>query len=267
MIDVSVIMGVYNCKNLNLLEKSVQSIINQTYKNWELLLCDDGSSDDTYEILKQIEKRDSRIKVLHYEKNQGLAFALNCCINEARGKYIARQDDDDVSKSNRFERQLKILEEHPEYAIVGCIAEVFDENGIWGEYKVAEMPQKKDFYWNSPFMHPTVMVRREAYEAIDGYRVARETSRCEDIDLFMRMYAKGYRGYNLQEKLYYYRMTNNPKKKYRSMRDRFHETIVKWQGYGKMNILFPFGILYVLKPLAVGMVPQFILYRIKKIQY
>ena len=82
MIDVSVIMGVYNCKNLNLLEKSVQSIINQTYKNWELLLCDDGSSDDTYEILKQIEKRDSRIKVLHYEKNQGLAFALNCCINE-----------------------------------------------------------------------------------------------------------------------------------------------------------------------------------------
>ena len=86
---VSVIMGVYNCKSVELLKKSVQSIIDQTYDDWEFIICDDGSTDDTRELLRKIEKVDKRIRVLSYDKNQGLSFALNTCLKEAKGNYLS----------------------------------------------------------------------------------------------------------------------------------------------------------------------------------
>lgn len=160
MPTVSVIMGVYNCQNVGLLEKSVDSIINQTFQDWEFLICNDGSTDDTFIELKKIESRDSRIRILTYEKNRGLSHALNVCLQAAKGEYIARQDDDDVSKPERLEKQVDFLNEHSEYAIVGTCADVFDDDGIWGKYEVVESPSKKDFFWNSPFMHPTMMMRK-----------------------------------------------------------------------------------------------------------
>ena len=105
MPTISVIMGVYNCKNKKLLMKSVQSIIDQTYTDWELLICNDGSTDDTLNELYNIETMDSRIKILTYGQNRGLASALNYCIEYAEGEYIARQDDDDMSCPERFEKQ------------------------------------------------------------------------------------------------------------------------------------------------------------------
>lgn len=263
---VSVIMGVYNCKDKYLLEKSVDSIMRQTFQDWELLICDDGSTDGTLTILREIEKKDERIKVFTYPNNHGLNYALNVCLKKATGQYIARQDDDDQSNPLRFEKQISFLKAHNEYAIVGVLADIYDNDGIWGEYRVDEKPDKKSFYWNSPFMHPTVMVRREAYEACKGYRVARETRRCEDIDLFMRMYALGYRGYNIQEKLYLYRLLNDSKKKYRPMKYRIDEAIVRYQGYKKMGILSG-GLPYVIKPILIGLIPQKILYLIKKTRY
>lgn len=267
MPNVSVIMGVYNCKDFNLLKKSVDSVIHQTYRDWEFIICNDGSTDHTLDMLREIEKTDPRIRVISYEHNRGLGAALNACLKEAQGNYIARQDDDDQSRPDRFEKQINFLDRNKKYAFVGCIADVYDDDGIWGEYKVAERPQKRDFYWNSPFMHPTVIVRKEVYHAVHGYRVAKETRRCEDIDLFMRMYAAGYVGYNIQEKLYIYKMINDPNKKYRPMKDRIDEAVVKWRGYKKLGIFFPKGILYVLKPIIIGIIPQPILYRIKKTQY
>lgn len=160
MPTVSVIMGVYNCKNIGLLKKSVDSIINQTFQDWEFLICNDGSTDDTFLELKKLESMDSRIKVLTYEKNRGLNHALNVCIQAAKGEYIARQDDDDISKPNRFQKQVEFLESHLQYSILGTCADVFDDDGIWGKYEVIERPEETDFFWNSPFMHPTMMMRK-----------------------------------------------------------------------------------------------------------
>lgn len=267
MARVSVIMGVYNCKNKELLRESVESIINQTYTDWELLICNDGSTDDTLEALIKLENKDSRIKVIGYERNRGLAFALNQCIAHANGEYIARQDDDDISEANRLERQIDFLDKHLEYAIVGCTAKVYDESGVWGEYRLVEEPEIKTFYWNSPFAHPTVMIRKNALINSGCYRVSKETRRCEDYDLFMRMYSLGYCGYNLQEYLYRYRIVNDLHKKHRPMKYRIDEAIVRYKGFKDLKILYGKGIFYVVKPILVGLIPQHILYYIKKNSY
>ena len=266
MPKISVIMGIYNCNNYELLNKSIESILNQTFSDYELIICNDGSTNDTLQYLKNIEKKDRRIKILSYDHNKGLNYALNQCLKVAKGDYIARQDDDDISNPKRLEKELLFLESHKEYAIVGTLAEVFDDTGIWGKYDNPEKPSKNDFYWNSPFMHPTIMIRKEAYDAVDGYRISKETRRCEDIDLFMRMYAKGYKGYNIQERLYLYRMVNDPNIKYRPMKYRVDEAIVKFKGYKAMGNLL-LGIPYVIKPILVGLIPQKLLYQIKKRRY
>lgn len=160
MPNVSIIMGVYNCKNYNLLRKSIDSVLQQTYRDFEFIICNDGSTNGTLDELKKIAQSDSRIKIISYEKNRGLNHALNECLAVSQGKYIARQDDDVVSKPERLKKQVQFLDENREYAIVGTCADVFDNNGIWGEYTVPEKPQKGDFLWNSPFMHPTTMMRK-----------------------------------------------------------------------------------------------------------
>lgn len=267
MVKVSIIMGVYNCKDKVALKRSVESIIAQTFKDWEFIICDDGSTDNTLEVLNQIASIDPRIHIISYKKNKGLNYALNTCLKYAKGVYIARQDDDDISMKERLEKEVNFLDTHPEYAIVGTLADVFDYNGIWGEYIVEEKPTKKSFYWNSPFMHPNVVMRKVALDNCDGYRIAKETRRCEDLDLFMRMYAKGYKGYNIQEKLYEYRIVNDPKKKYRPMKYRIDEAVVRYKGYKAMRILNIKGMFYVFKPIIIGLIPQKILYHIKQKQY
>lgn len=266
MPTVSIIMGVYNCKRPDLLDKSIHSIIDQTYEDWEFIICNDGSTDGrTLDLLNQYSKLDTRISVISYEKNSGLAHALNMCLENAKGKYIVRQDDDDLSKPDRIKKLVEYADSHPEYSIVGSIADVTDDNGVWGEYPLAEAPKKKDFYWTNPFAHPTVLMRKEDLIRVGGYRVAKETKRQEDYDLFMRMYAAGYKGYNIQEKLYEYRIVNG-NTKYRPMRDRVDESVVRFKGYKWMGILIG-GIPYVLKPIVIGLIPQRIFKKIKRKQY
>jgi len=170
-----------------------------------------------------------------------------------------------VSKPYRFQRLIEYADNHPEFAVIGSIADVTDDNGIWGVYSLEEFPNKRSFYWNSPFAHPTVLMRREALEAVGGYRISKETNRHEDYDLFMRMYAAGYKGYNIQEKLYEYRIVNG-NKKYRPMRDRVNEAAVRYKGFKSLGILWG-GIPYVIKPVIIGLIPQRIFKIIKKKQY
>lgn len=151
MPKISVIMGVYNCKNNELLKKSIDSILSQTFKDFEFIICNDGSTDDTLVRLKQIETMDSRIRIISYDKNQGLNHALNTCLEVAKGEYIARQDDDDLSKPERLRIQMGFLNEHPEYAMVGTCADIFDDDGVWGEYLVPERPLNDDFFMEQSF--------------------------------------------------------------------------------------------------------------------
>lgn len=263
---ISVIMGVYNCKNFAALNRSVDSIISQSYEDWEFLICNDGSDDGlTAKYLDKIKHKDQRIKIISYKENHGLAYALNYALRFAQGKYIARMDDDDISHPNRFDKQVCFLEQNSQYSFVGSNANVFNDTGIWGVLEMPEFPDKSSFFWNIPFIHPTMMFRKKDLLAVGGYSTDDINRRCEDYTLVMDMYSMGYKGYNFQECLldYFY---ENGSRKYRPMKDRVAEAKVRFRGYRKNGIFFK-GLPFIIKPLLIGLIPQFIFKKIKDFQY
>lgn len=268
MPKVSVIMSTYNCKDFDALNKSVISIINQTYSDWELIIYNDGSTDNglTFNYIQKLQKLDSRIKIIDCPTNHGLAYAKNQMIKVSTGKYITAQDDDDISHPERLRKEVNFLDKHQKYAFVGTTATVFDKNCAWGHYALDKTPNKNSFLWNSPFLHPTVMFRKNALQKVNGYRVAKETMRAEDYDLFFRLYAQGLKGYNIQEDLYEYRIENDPSKKYRPMSDRIQEAKVRYKGFKSLGMSVK-GFPYVIKPILIGLIPQRIFYLIRKSRY
>lgn len=258
---ISILTGIYNTPDLPILQKAVESIRQQTFTDWEWIICDDGSTDTTYEKIQSLIQGDDRIRLIRNETNQGLAASLNHCLKHAKGGYIARMDADDGCDPRRLEKQTQFLNENPEYQLVGTAARLFDENGVWGQRKMPEVPEKGDFLWGSPFIHPAIMIRRDALLAVHGYRVAKETRRTEDYDLFMRLYEKGYRGYNLQEELYDFREDKRARKR-KKYRYRIDEAKIRWEGFRLLGLM-PKGIVYVLKPLIVGLIPYPLLVRLR----
>lgn len=200
---VSIIMGIYNCADT--LDEAIESIIIQTYTNWQLIMCDDGSKDDTYNVAKKyVEQDPDRFVLIKNDINQGLNKTLNNCLAVADGDYIARMDGDDISLSTRFEKEVEFLNTHPEFAIVSTPMIMFDEDGDWGRTSepITE-PKIIDFVYHTPFhCHAPCMVRRQAYIDVDGYTVDPKLLRFEDCNLWFKLYGKGYRGYNLTEPLY-----------------------------------------------------------------
>lgn len=262
---VSIAMGVYRPRRDYLLD-SVESIIAQTFEDWELIICNDGSADNvTEDLLDEVASLDSRVKIVGYPQNKGLAFALNACIENARGEYIARQDDDDRSVPMRLQEQVRYLDGHPGCSFVGSEASVFDAEGQWGHYDLETDPVAETFLWNSPFIHPTVVFRRDILDAAKGYRVAPETERVEDYDLFMRLVAMGYAGHNIKDDLYEYRIDRNLKK-YRPMATRINEACVRARGFKALGLgmkSFP----YIAKPVVLGLIPGKLMGAIRRTRY
>ena len=262
---VSVIMGIYKMVNKESIVKlAIDSILNQTYKDFEFIICEDGSNDGTYEMVQRLIKKDSRVILIKNEENRGLAYSLNHCLSIAKGKYIARMDADDISMPNRFEKQVKFLDEHLEYAVVGCNMLYINENGIWGNRILAKKPTKKSFLFTSPFAHPTVIMRKDVLNFLNGYKVEKITRRLEDYDLFMRLYANGYKGYNMQEFLYQFREDNDAFKR-RAYKYRLDEVQVRYRGFKALGLM-PKALLYVIKPLIVGLISQKFLAKLRKIR-
>ena len=263
MPKVSIIMGVYNAqKREKILSDSINSILNQTFKDFEFIICDDGSDDRTLDILHEYEKNDSRIKILKNVKNMGLAYTLNKCLKYCKGDYIARMDDDDISRLNRLEKQVEFLNQNYDYDLVAMNVNLFDENGIWGEKSYPEKIKKEDFLFTSPITHPTIMVRKKAFDKVDGYKEKWYTNRTEDYDLFMRMFCSGVNFYIIQDKLFDYREDKNCYQK-RKYKYRINECVVRVIDFGKLK-LYPKAIPYVLKPLIVGLLPSSIIKKIHR---
>lgn len=249
---VSIIMGIYNCAQT--LPKAIDSILAQTYTDWELIMCDDGSSDATLSIaLGYRERYPERIVVLKNDRNQGLNRTLNHCLTQANGEYIARMDGDDISMPERLEKEVAFLDSHPEYAIVSCPMIYFDENGEWGRGKSVAFPQKNDFVKGTPFCHAPCIVRVEAYKAIGGYSEDRRTLRAEDYHLWFCMYAAGYRGANLSEPLYKMRDDENAYRR-RKFQFALNEAYVRLHGY-RMLKLPVWDYLYAVRPILVNLLP------------
>lgn len=251
---VSIIMGIYNCANT--LEEAIESILKQTYQDWELIMCDDGSQDNTYEVATSFSKKYENIIVFQNERNRGLNYTLNRCLEKASGKYIARMDGDDISLPTRLEKEVAFLDQHKEYAIVSTNMIYFDENGEWGKSNMLEFPQKEDLVKATPFCHAPCMVRREAYEKVKGYSVEKKLLRAEDYHLWFKMYLEGYRGYNLQEALYKMRDDRNATQR-RKFKYRINEAYVKRLILKSFDLPIK-NIVYVVRPIIVGVMPTFL---------
>lgn len=145
MCRISVIMGAYNVQNLWIFEKAINSVLRQTMQDFELIVCDDGSTDNTYQMLRRFARQDRRIRVIRSQKRCGLGAALNRCLFIARGDLIARQDADDLSMPDSFRQQAAFLEGHPQISFVGTNVTLFDQNGSWGKRVLPPRPKKRIF--------------------------------------------------------------------------------------------------------------------------
>lgn len=251
---VSVLMGIYNCADT--LEQAVDCIINQTYQNWELIMCDDCSTDNTYSFAQKLAKKDSRIRLIKNEKNLTLAPTLNHCLSEAKGEYTARMDGDDTCALDRFEKEVEVLNNHPEFAVVSCKMHMFDDSGVYGMVDYMEYPQAEDFISHSQICHAGCMMRKSVLNELNGYNISPEIERIEDYDLWVRLYEKGYKAYNIQEVLYSMR---DDRKTISRKKFKFRVTEYKLKKRICKTFNLPFkDRLKCCKPILLGLTPSFI---------
>lgn len=251
---ISVIMACYNEENS--VNRAILSILNQTYSDFEFIICNDGSTDNTLNILNDFAKKDSRIKVINNEKNMKLSVSLNKCINASTGEYLARMDADDIAKPNRLQIQKIFLDLHPEYGFCSSNIELFnDEDGVYAKRNCIEKPQKEDFLKTSPFVHPATMFRKSCLMKV-GLYTTDKIGRAEDYELFAKLYSNNVFGYNLQEILLSYYEGKNSWGK-RSIKAAFQEIQVRKRIYALLK-LYPKGFFYQYKPLIVKLTPTLI---------
>lgn len=192
----------------------------------------------------------------------GLNYTLNRCLNIADGDYIARMDGDDICSPERFEKEAFILDTHPDISIVSCSMTYFDELGEWGQCNVIKKPENIHFLYGTPFCHAPAMVRKDAYLAVNGYTEDKRYLRVEDYDLWIKMYAHGYKGINIPEALYSMRddreAYNRRKFKYRINEARVRIKAVQCLG------LPIYGYVHALQPIFTGLLPTRIYYYLHK---
>ena len=190
MPNVSVLMSIYNSEAY--LREAIESILNQTYTEYEFIIVDDGSDDESPHIIREFAKLDSRINLLT-QKNMGLATALNNGFTLCKGKYIVRMDADDVSLPYRISEQVEYLDNNPNCVLVGGLAKVISESGevlgigSGGPHKVTNLYSFPPRIAVS--LHPLITVRKSALCAVNGYR--EEFTSAQDYDLFVRLSAIG----------------------------------------------------------------------------
>lgn len=202
MPTVSVILPTYNAAPY--VQEAVESVLTQTFNDFELLVIDDGSTDGTVDTVRGFN--DERIELIHRD-GSGITGALNHGITEASGTYIARQDGDDRSAPERFEMQVEFLERNPDVGLVGTATDIIDESGrVVDRRHVLEHPSVDDLLEHNHYVHGSVMMRRNAVEAVGGYDETFEYT--EDYDLWLRI-ADEYAVRNIDEFLYALRLRSD----------------------------------------------------------
>lgn len=252
-------MGMYNCADT--LPEALDSLYSQTYDTFKLILCDDGSTDNTYEIAKRYADKYDNIILLQNKENIKLAATLNRCLEHADTEYIARMDGDDISLPERFEKQISFLDTHSEYAVVSTPMIYFDETGDWGQGNTNPTPNKESFKKGTPHAHAPSMVRTAVMKEVGGYTVGKYLERGQDYYLWYKIYKAGYRGYNLQEPLYKMRDDENAMKR-RTFKSRYYNFIIKKQVMRNLKIKLAF--FHALPDLAKVFIPNFLMEIIRK---
>ncbi|TLX73218.1 glycosyltransferase [Labilibacter sediminis] len=225
---VSVIMSVFNAEHY--LEESINSILQQSYKNFEFVIIDDCSTDNSNSIINSYT--DSRIKLTINNENLGLTKSLNKALNFAKGKYIARMDSDDIALPERLKKQVAILEQDPEISICGSSIEQFSDLGY---SKTKNYPEKHEdilieHLFNCPFAHPSVMFRN-----IINTQYNTEFKTTQDYELWQRILKRG-KGYNIQQVLLRYRVSDSQISKVKGGLQIKYSNLVRYQIIKELGI-------------------------------
>ena len=230
---ISVIMATFNCEKT--VEKAIDSILAQTYENWVMIICDDGSTDGTLEILRRYEREHpGKFVIICNEKNSKLPYSLNHCLKYVQTELVARMDGDDWSTPDRFEKQVAFLKANPEYDLVGTGIAVFDGEKIITSLRRKTIPTKRDMLRDVAFSHATIMTYKRVYDALGGYSLDPTVLRVEDVDLWCRFFAAGFKGYNLSDELYVMVEDINAAKR-RTVQARLNGAKTRCRGYKLMG--------------------------------
>lgn len=249
---VSVVMSVYNAEKY--LAEAVDSILSQTFTDFELILIDDKSTDGSGKILAQYAQADPRVVILKNAENMGLTKSLNRGLAVAKGEYIARMDADDISVPDRFAKQVAFLDENPDYSFVSCIGRYIDENGK--EEQLRLFPETNEEIYAmmlkvDAVMHPGVMFRRADIAKIGNY--CEDFRVVQDYDLWFRGMAAGYKFYNIQEPLVLFRRNDS----YNTRKSKAYRMVdyqVRKKGY-RINKVPVYKRGYLVVPLALAYIP------------
>ncbi|MFA6427549.1 MAG: glycosyltransferase [Candidatus Magasanikbacteria bacterium] len=246
MFKVSVIMSVYN--GARYLADAIDSILNQTYTDFEFIIINDGSTDNTAGILESYTAVDNRVRVLVNSSRLGLTLSLNKAIREARGVYIARMDADDISNKNRIAEQLNFFGQYSDVAVLGTSARIINENGKEIGIKSVLTGHKdivKKMLFNNQFIHGSLMIKKSVFDDVGFYDETFKNS--QDYELLLRA-ARKYTVANLDKKLIYRRehiqniSLSSKRQQYDAIRARWR-AVKKygypfWDGIGNICVRF-----------------------------
>tara|TARA_R110002126_G_scaffold181187_2_gene329916 strand:- start:4353 stop:5177 length:825 start_codon:yes stop_codon:yes gene_type:complete len=259
---VSVIMAVYNADIY--LEESIKSILNQSFADFEFLIVDDCSKDDSPNTLKAFSLIDSRIKVYTNKENLGLTKNLNKLIQISKGEYIARMDADDVSLPERFKEQVEYFESHSDIDIIGTFSRNISNSGVViGHRKVPVTHSEilKLLPKLNPMSHPTVMFKASSIRQVGGYDERYRTS--QDFHLWFKAIGNGLKINNIPKVLFEYRMNDSYVSR-KSFKYRLNEFKIKLDGYKLINHPW-YKYHQALISLVLAIIPPFLFSQLKKL--
>lgn len=203
MPKISVVMSTYNRPKY--VKEAIESILNQTYTDFEFIIIDDCSTDNTADIINKYVSKDERIIFVRNKTNRGLIYSLNHGFTMAKGEYIARMDDDDISEPTRFEKQVKYLDEHPDVIVLGTFIKTFgdpDAKSWVNMIDSDELEVAMNFY--NPMCHPSVMIRKEFLKKHNLTYSPKELY-AEEYHLWKEIILRGGKLSNIPEALLNYR--------------------------------------------------------------
>lgn len=235
----SVLLSLYKKENPKYLKEALDSIFCQTVRSDDVVLVEDGLLPDNLEVVvRDYERQFHELHVVRFEQNRGLGVALNEGLKYCKHDIIARGDTDDINHPDRFERELKILLEHPEYDLISAWIDEFVDNPkqIHSQRRLPEKPE--DIYkygkHRCPVNHPVAMYRKKAVEKVGGYQTDLFP---EDYYLWMKMLKAGYKFYNIQDSLLSFRYNPQTIKKRGGWGYAVDEAKTQWKAYHQLHYL------------------------------
>ena len=232
---VSVIMATFN-EEPDMIGKSISSIIDQTYENFELLIFDDSTKQETKDKIDSFTT-DPRVKVFRFPSRVGFVKSLNKGLEAAKGKYIARMDGDDMSLPIRFEKEVRFLEKHKDIAVVGGQINIMDENNKITSSRSYPLGGMKLYLFScarNPLAHPTIMMHRSLVDK--GFRYDETLKMSEDLDFWLRLLNTGYHIANLPDTVLNYRVQSNFTEKRSSTKQREYMANVRKKNFDSHHL-------------------------------